>query len=631
MYGYAGKLLHVDLTKGEFREEKLDEDFCRLFIGGAGFNAYHMLKKMKSYTDPMSPESYLCISTGPIAGTFMPSATKAVLSLKGPAGFYISSPSSNIGRYLKYAGYDGMTITGCSESPVYLDIFNDDIQLRDAGHLWGKDIFTATDMIKTETQDASVACIGPAGESRVAFASILLNKQGTWCRSGDGAVMGSKNLKAIAVRGTKGVKVSDPRKFNDLVMDYFRKLESNPMVRSWNELGLLIGWDAWMIHTGKFVTNNFNDTASSEEMTTLYGPEAYRREARAGSSHCHTCPVGCKSALEVKSGEYAGLKFAQSTIFSAIESFGAKCRVGDYNHLLKCAYAINQYGMDNLTFCSRMDLVCDLYEKRMIGLEDTAGWLPRKGFEATMELMELIVKRKGIGNVLAGTWQEVTKNLAKGHEEHVVHLKGTEPANDLRTHVCTENFGQLVCPRGGHNMNALSITIVPHRKLNSLRKFAKWMGMPEERIHAVVVSEDEAEYVPGFTKWVEDYNVMLLNLGLCNRPPYQQMLNPEACTDLFRTATGFDITPEELLKSGERALVMERLFNCREGFSRKEDQPPPKWVTESTWVDGREIKPLSPKKVNEMLGQYYLERGWNKQGIPEMDKLKELHIENMKL
>jgi aldehyde:ferredoxin oxidoreductase len=248
-----------------------------------------------------------------------------------------------------------------------------------------------------------------------------------------------------------------------------------------------------------------------------------------------------------------------------------------------------------------------------------------------MELMELIVKRKGIGNVLAGTWQEVTKNLAKGHEEYVVHLKGTEPANDLRTHVCTENFGQLVCPRGGHNMNALSITIVPHRKLNSLKKFAKWIGMPEERINAVVVSEDEAEYVPGFTKWVEDYNVMLLNLGLCNRPPYQQILDPEACTELFRTATGFDITPEELLKSGERALVMERLFNCREGFNRKEDQPPPKWITTSTWIDGREINPLPPKKVNDMLDKYYLERGWNKQGIPEMDKLKELKIENMRL
>jgi aldehyde:ferredoxin oxidoreductase len=351
MYGYAGKFLHVDLTKVEFKEENLDEDFCRLFIGGAGFNAYHMLGKMKACMDPMSPESYLCISTGPIVGTFMPSATKTVLSLKGPAGFYISSPSSNIGRFLKYAGFDGMTITGCSERPVYLDIFNDDIQLRDASHLWGKDIFTATDIIKDETQDSSVACIGPAGENRVAFANILLNKQGTWCRSGDGAIMGSKNLKAIAIRGTKGVKVADSKKFNDLVMDYFGKLKSNPLVPAWNELGLLIGWDAWMINTGKYVTNNFNDTASSEEMTALYGPEAYKKQARGGSSHCHTCPVGCKSALEVKSGEFVGLKFAQSTIFSSIESFGAKCRVGDYSHLLKCVHTINQYGMDNLTFC----------------------------------------------------------------------------------------------------------------------------------------------------------------------------------------------------------------------------------------------------------------------------------------
>jgi aldehyde:ferredoxin oxidoreductase len=629
MHGYQGRLLHVDLTKGEFQEERPGEEFFRRYVGGAGFNAFYMLKRMGPSIEPMESESYVCIATGPLVGTFMPSATKAVLSLKGPAGFYISSPSSNLGRFLKYAGFDGLTITGRSETPVYLDIFNDEVRLRDASHLWGKDIFVATDTIKEETRDASVACIGPAGERKVAFANILLNKQGTWCRSGDGAIWGSKNLKAIAVRGTRGVTLAHPERFQELTRDYFQKLKSNPLVPVWNELGLLVGWDSWMVHTGKYVSNNFSNTAPSDMMTALYGPDAYRKQARAGSSHCHTCPVGCKSALEIGSGPLKDVRFVQSTIFSAIESFGAKCRVGDYSHLLQCAYKINQYGMDNLTFCSRLDFVVDLFEKGKISTADTEGWVPRKGFEATMELMQLVAEKRGIGDVLAGTWEEVSRRLARGHEEEVVHLKGTDPGNDLRTHICTENFGQLVCPRGGHNMNALSITIVPHRKLSSLRKYAKTIGMPEGRIDAALASEDEAAYVPALTKWVEDYNVMLLNLGLCNRPPYQQMLTPEACAELFRVATGMEITAEELLQAGERAVVMEKLFNAREGFGRKEDQPPRKWVTRSTWVDGREIKPLDVETVDRMLDLYYNERGWDARGIPTERKLRELRIENL--
>lgn len=625
IYGYAGKILHIDLSNQECRSEKITEEFCELYIGGAGITGYYMLNEMPAMTNPFDSKSCICIATGPLVGTYMPSSTKTVCSVKGPAGAYISSPSSNIGRYLKYAGYDGLVITGKSEKPVYLDIFNDDIRFCDADHLWGKGVFEATDTIKGETSNASVACIGPAGENLVAFANILVNKQGTWCRSGDGAIMGSKNLKAIAIRGTYGVKVADPEGFRNLVTEYFAELKANPLLSKWNRDGLLIGWDAWMVNTGKFVTNNFSDTAPSDMMTELYGPEAYQT-VRSGASHCHTCPVGCKNVMEVKHGEFSGLKHIQSTIFSAIESFGAKARVGDYNHLIKCAHTINSYGMDNLTFCSKMDLLCDLYEKNIIGLEDTFGWVPRKGFEATMELMEMVAYRREIGDLLAGTWEDTTERLAKGINEHVVQIKGTDPANDLRTHICTENFGQLVCPRGGHNMNALSITIVPHRRLGSLRKFAKWIGVPEEQLERVIPSEIEANYVPRLNKWVEDFNVMLLNLGLCNRPPYQQIFTPEACAKLYEVTTGIKMTGDKMLESGERALNLERQFNCREGFRRKEDQPPKKWMTEATWVDGRKIDSLSQEIVDDMLNGYYEERGWDQEGVPEPETLGRLNI-----
>jgi aldehyde:ferredoxin oxidoreductase len=629
VYGYAGKILNVNLTTSEINEDSLSEDFCRKYVGGAGFAGFYMLSKMQPGIDPFDPESCMCIATGPMAGTFMPSATKAVCSIKGPAGFYVSSPTSNFGRYLKHAGYDGIVITGRSERPVYLDIFNDDIRFRDASHVWGRGIFEATDIIKEETRDAAVACIGPAGENLVAYANILVNRQGTWCRSGDGAIMGSKNLKAIAVNGTKGVKVADPERFKQLAIESIKKLKSNPLVPLWNELGLLIGWDAWMVNTGKSVTDNFSNTAPSDMMTELYGPKAFNEQARARSSHCHTCPVGCKSAVEIKSGEFAGLKHIQSTIFSAIESFGAKARVGGYNHLIKCAHTINEYGIDNLTFCAKMDLLCNLYDKGIIDLKDTAGWVPRRGFQSTMELMEMVAFRRGVGELIAGTWQDTTERLAKGRRDYVVHMKGTDPANDLRTHICTENFGQLVCARGGHNMNALSITIVPHRKLNSLKKFAKWIGIPEAQVGSVVPNEIEVEYVPRLTKWVEDYNVMLLNLSLCNRPPYQQIFSPDVCAELFEVTTGIEISPQEVLQSGERAQNLERQFNSREGFDRKEDQPPPKWTKEPTFVDGRKIEALSQKDVDSMLDRYYEERGWDRKGVPTPQTLDRLKIGNL--
>lgn len=625
-YGYAGKILHVNLTTSEISEEGLSGDFCRNYIGGAGFAGYYMLNRMQPGIDPFDPQTCMCIATGPLAGTSAPGATKAVCSIKGPAGFYVSSPTSDFGRYLKHAGYDGMVITGRAEKPVYLDIFNDAVHLRDASHLWGKGIFEATGIIREKTANAAVACIGPAGENLVAFANILINRQGTWCRGGDGAVMGSKNLKAIAVNGTRRVQAADAARLKQLAGECIEKLKSNPLLPLWNDLGLLIGWDAWMINSGKYVTDNFTNTAPSDMMTELYGPKAFKEQVRAGASYCLTCPIGCKSAVEVKSGEFAGLKHVQSTIFSAIESFGAKARVGDYNHLVKCAHTINDLGMDNLTFCAKMDLLCHLHDKGLVSHKDTGGWIPQRGFRATMELMEMVAHRRGAGELIAGTWQDTTRRLAGGNRDLVVHMKGTDPANDLRTHICTENFGQLVCARGAHNMNALSITIVPHRKLNSLRRFARWIGVPEDRLESVIPSEVDAEYVPRLTKWVEDYNVMLLNLSLCNRPPYQQILSPELCAEFFEAATGISISPQEILESGERAQNLERQFNSREGFGREEDQPPPKWTKEQTSVDGRKIEPLSQKVVDAMLDRYYEERGWDRNGVPVPKTLDRLGI-----
>ncbi len=624
--GFAGSILHIDLTERTVKKSELPEDLKRDYIGGQGINTclFHSLCRPK--TDPLSPENPMVIGAGPLVGTIAPASSKTLLTTRSPqSGTILSSPTGELGNMLKYAGYDHLVITGRADKPVYINIDDDRVSILDATDLRGLDIFDATDILQGRHGRCSVAAIGPAGENLVTFALILINKQATWGRGGAGAVFGSKNLKAIAVRGSRGIGVADPKAFLKVVDQCVQEFKSGPFIDQWTRYGLLMAWEAWMA-TGKLTVDNWGGSYPPEEATRLWGPKAYEKELRKGSYSCPSCPLGCKGQLEIREGEFKGVSFVSSNPFAISEGFGSRLKTGGYAWSAKCYEVCNRLGMDLGSFSAKMEFLYFLYEKGLVGREAYQGLEPGLGFEKTMEMLHKTAYREGVGDVLAGTWQETVNRLGGAAREHAVHIKRVDPTMDIRGYQCTENVGQLTSSRGGHAMSALSVTIVPGRSADALKRYGRRIGVPEDAFDRVFKGI-HGFHPSRFLKWVEDHNTLLLSLGLCNRSPLARVFSLERCLELYQAATGITATAEKLLAAGgEKIINAERLYNLAEGFARKDDMPPKRWMTESIIVGGREYPPMDEKQVASLLDDYYDERGWDTGGVPGEELLKRLGL-----
>jgi len=624
--GYAGKILEIDLTERTVQKSTLPDSLKVDCIGGQGINTYLFEKISSPGTDPLAPDNPVVIGAGPLVGTLAPASSKTVLTTKSPqSGTILSSPAGELGNMLKYAGYDHLVITGKSDRPVYIFVDDEAVGILDAGDLWGKDIFDTTDILKGRHGACSVAAIGPAGENLVAFALVLLNKQATWGRGGAGAVFGSKNLKAVVARGSKGLRVAAPREFLALVNRCLAEFKSGPFIDQWTRYGLLMAWEAWMA-TGKLTRNNWGEPYPVEEATSLWGPRTYEKELRKGSYGCPSCPLACKGNLEIKEGPHAGTAFLSSNPFAISEGFGSRLGTGGYAFAAKCYEVCNRLGMDLGTFSAKMEYLYFLYEGGLVGREAYQGAEPGLGFEKTMDMLYKVAYRQGVGDILAGTWRETAGHLGDGSGKHAVHIKGVDPTMDIRGYQCTENIGQLTSSRGGQAMSALSITIVPGRSRDALRRYGGRIGVPESAYERVFTGEN-GFHPSRFLKWVEDHNTLLLSLGLCNRSPLARVFSLERCLELFKAATGIDLTAEKLLENGgEKVICAERLYNAKEGFSRADDMPPERWLNEGLSLGGRRYPPFSRELAASLLDDYYEERGWSREGIPEKGLLARLKL-----
>lgn len=617
--GYAGQILEVDLTARTVKKSELPGELKREYIGGQGINLPLFQSRIAPGTDPLSPANPVVIGAGPLVGTIVPASSKTVLTTRSPqTGTILSSPTGEFGGMLKYAGYDHLVITGRSDKPVYLNIDDGEVSLLDAGELWGKDIFDTTDVLWGRHGKAcSVAAIGPAGENKVTFALVLINKQATWGRGGAGAVFGAKNLKAVVVKGTGGIGVADPKAFMRLADECRAEFKNGPFIDQWTRYGLLMAWEAWMT-TGKLTVDNWGGPYPAGEATDLWGPGAYERELRKGSYSCPSCPLGCKGQLEVREGEFAGLSMISSNPFAISEGFGSRLRTGSYAYSARCYELCNRLGMDLGSFSAKVEFLYFLYEKGLIRRDDCRGWEPGLGFAKTLDMLYRVARREGVGDLLAGTWRETTNLLGEQAQQYAVEIKGLDPTMDIRGYQCTENIGQLTSSRGGHAMSALSITIVPGRPPGALRRYGERIGVPAGAADRVFSGEN-GFHPSRMLKWVEDHNTLLLSLGLCNRSPLARVYGLDRCFELYQAATGLEITAEKLLQSGgERVVSAERLFNTGEGFTRKDDLPPRRWLTEGITVGGVHYPPFSESLANSLLDDYYDERGWSREGVPEV-------------
>ena len=595
MYGWTGKLLRVNLTEGTITTEALRKPWAEEYIGARGLGSKYLYEEVDPAVDPLSPENKIIFATGPLTGTLATSGGRYNVVTKGPLTGTIAA--SNSGGYwgpeLKYAGYDMIIIEGKAAEPAYLWIFNDRVELRCAAKLWGKSTHEATDIIVSETDpEAKVACIGPAGEKLVKFACVINDKHRAAGRTGVGAVMGSKNLKAIAVRGTKGIRVADPKRFMEAVIDARKKLEASPV----NSQGLPAYGTNVLVNiinaTGGFPTRNFQESVfeGAEKIPGETLAATYLLRPKA----CASCTSRCGRVSAV--GEVTG----EGPEYEAVWAYGAQCGIDDLASITKANFLCNELGIDPITMGSTIGCAMELYERGILKKERVGMDLYFGNAEAILELTRKTALREGFGDELAeGSYRLASKY---GHPELSMTAKKQEmPAYDPRA---LQGMGleYATSNRGGCHVRGYLTS-------------PEVLGIPEKLDPASV--EDK----PQWTKTFQDLTAAIDSSGLCLFITFG-LGAPEVASQLS-AATGIDYTTEKIMECGERVWNLERLFNLKAGLSAEDDTLPPRLLHEPI--------PAGPMKgsvcrLGEMLPKYYELRGWDKNGVPKEEKLEELKL-----
>ena len=598
--GLTGTMLRVDLTSGEVKRTETPRDLFERFIGARGVGAYMLFQELQPHTDPLGPDNKLIFLTGPLVGTMAPGANKITVSFRSPLSetYSFSLCGGHLAPELKFAGFDGIVVEGKSDKPVYLWIDNGKATLRDAGHLWGKQTHDTEDAVREELGDMQirVGCIGPAGEKLVRFACIQADYHREFGRGGAGAVMGSKNLKAIAVRGTGSVKVADPESLARIAEEVYAELAQHPKARLRRQFGT-----PEMVEStnnfGYWATRNFT-TGYFEEADRLTGPE-FKEKVFIGDNSCYACPVACGKVSAVTKGPFAG-KAIEGAEFETIGLLGANCGVSDPEAITAATAICDAYGFDTMSAGAAISLAMEAYEQGAITSEDTGGLDLRFGNgEALIEITRQLGDRTGLGDVLAEGSRRAAQRF--GVPDLAMQVKGLELATYEPRGVVGMGLTYAISPKGGHHM------IAPTMGMETA-------GDPAKRL------------IPdGKAKMVKDTQLIMAivdSLAMCASMRF--VLAPEAMLNLYHAVTGIDLEEEEALRIAERINNLERLFNVREGLTRKNDTLPRRLL--------KDAMPTGPSKGNtvpldQMLDEYYELMGWDSDGIPVPERLRELGLQ----
>lgn len=616
------RILYVNLSSGERRDQVVEESPDFLLLGG--LNAKLALDCIPPSISPLAAENAIIIGAGPLVGTDTPAGNKTVLTTKGAlTETIVSAPAGHFGHQLRAAGWDHLVIQGRCKEPSILIIDDDQIRIQPALEIWGRDMVETSDALAERFPRAAIAAIGPAGENQVSFAIILINKQAMWSRGGTGAVMGSKNLKAIVVRGSRVRSKADPAGFRALVSDYNRKMNASSGIDRWREMGLFVGWESF-VQNGQMVYDNFRRALSADACTRQFGPQIFLSEVLGKTYACPSCTVRCKHHISLKKGPYKGLDFFFSDFLGAVE-LGVRCGLENYGEVAVCADLLNRMGLECLTVAACLEYLMDMYRLGKLK-EGDFDYIPKRGFKETLALIKDISYRRGIGELISQGWRKITQYF--GNTTEAVLIKGIDPSSDSRIHMGTEGLGKFTSHRGAHANRALSVTQSPGRSPRSIMRYAGSIGIPDAAKARLYQGEADALSLPLLLKWTEDYNTLLTYLGLCIRAPHARLLSTELAARFLECLTGLEIDETALLRAGERIWNLERLFNVREGFSRDDDNPPYKWMNETIRFEGLDYPPLDKNHVTESLDSYYEERGWDIcTGFPGEQKLKDLGLE----
>ena len=606
-HGFMGKILWVDLSKKQIKEEPLDEKMGRDFLGGYGLGARILFNKQKAGVDPLGSDAILGLVTGVLTGTDAMGGSRYVMVGKSPltGGWGDANSGGNVGPYLKFAGYDAVFFTGKSDKPVYLLIDNGKAEIKDASKLWGKDTFDTQDILRAEHgKELEVACIGPSGEKLCLIAAVMNNKGRAAGRSGLGAVMGSKKLKAIAVKGTMKIPVADEAASKEMRKRHVAN--KNPRSEFIGGFGTSALFNM-SIESDDAPCKNWDgvgiiDFPKYKDISAE--PVKAQQERKYG---CWHCPVGCGGIMKGNEGEFKYDAGAHKPEYETLAMYGSNLLNSDLASIIKANDICNRYGLDTISAGACIALALECYEKGIITKKDTGIEMKWGDPKAIIAMTEKMAKREGFGDILADGVKKAAQKIGKGSEKYAIQIGGQEyPAHDSRGGLMFGiGYGAEPAP-GRHTQGGegpLPAGALPEFDRGSL----KGRGGPHTQGAAITNAYNAA--------------------GICMIVIGDAYVHINDLIEAFRIITGWDITMDELIKTGRRILAIRQAFNVREGLKTP-------WKHHDRML-GKPPKQVGPRKgatldEAELAKEYYETMGWDpRTGKPSKQTLVDLGMNDV--
>ncbi len=611
--GYTGRILRINLTEESSREERLPAKMARAFIGGAGFGIKYLFDEVEPGTDALGPDNILVFAPGPFTGAGVPCASRMSVTGKSPLTGAVGMALSG-GEFpteIKFAGWDAIIIEGKADKPTYVAIKDSDVRFRDAAQCWGTLTFDCQQIIKNELRDQNVrvCCIGPAGEHLSRMACIV-NERRAVGRKGLGAVMGSKNLKAIAIRGTGTVDIASKKDYKAARTALLKAFKESPVLYpEFSNHGTPMVTDL----TGAMGVLPAKNWTATGEFVPIEGIGRNAQAARKiGREHCHDCPVGCSQLKLAQTGPYAGI-LSEGPDFETVYSFGSVVGIDEVDPIIAADRLADELGLDTISAGVTIAFAMELFEKGILTLEDTDGIeLCFGNDEAIMKVLHKIAYRHGIGDLLADGSLAAAKRIGKGTVKYAMQVKGLElPGYDVRA-LKAHGLGYATAYTGADHCRSYA--------------FQEVFGVP-------VPWEVDRFAVEGkgkLTIWNQDVRTSTLDCAPMCAFLLDMAVPATACQNtaaLMEAVTGLDFTPDEVMRVGERVNNLAKAFNVREGFTRADDTLPERLMTEPLKAGASKGHVITGEELDTMLDEYYSLRGWDvKTGTPTRAKLVELGL-----
>jgi len=621
MYGWMGTILRVDLSRRKITKEPLNEDIVAKYIGGKGLNQKYIYDELKPHADPLGTDNKIIFGVGPCNGTIVPGSSRLTVTTKSPLSGFIgdSNSAASLSVELKYAGYDMVIIEGESDKPVYLWINNDHAELKDAGYLWGKKVQDTRMALENEIGDAGIAVvsIGPAGENLVKIA-CLIGDLGRACgRTGIGAVMGSKKLKSVVVRGTNGVRVANKQQLEKTVRE---------IVQAWREVGTVV-YESWKalgtsgLPSPNRPVKNYQQ-ATFEQRDAISGKlaaENYFLQAKS----CLTCPVPCDHVYVINTGPFAGTwgsDFQAGTLWFYGDMVGVK----DLDLVMRASAISNDYGLDFVGMSGIIAFLMECFQRGILTSGDVDGLnLEWGNGDTILKLIDMTTYRKGFGAILADGVKHASEHIGRGSEKYAMHVKGLVlDTYDPRSHK-GRGLAYAVANRGAEHC----ATLLNAEASAGIFGFDHSKG---EFLGGKPLPPTEEEGKASLVEWYENMRTFENCMEMCtfgDRFYHKETGRLGTLANLFNAVTGFELTEDDIMLIGERVVNLGRAFNLREGLTRKDDTLPERFSKEKMpdgTAKGQTID------LERMIKEYYQLRGWDeKTGIPTRSKLIELDLKGV--